>query len=195
MDTPRHGRCADELSGTDAEAVKGLFESVLWLRTAEVVPSRVEICAPLVYHTYTTNYGGPLRKSGTANFQLIATVLINVRYRMFADVVPYRGEEKLLSERGRFWSKGNSSHAYMEMFKKRLAQGQFYRTPCLGWQEFVPNYLGPLRPESEQKIESDLNFVLPSMLESVFPWQNDSMREPRFRQNVKIEKGVLVYAP
>ena len=32
-------------------------------RTAEVVPTRVEICAPLVFHTYSTNYGGPLRKS------------------------------------------------------------------------------------------------------------------------------------
>jgi CRISPR-associated protein Cas5d len=44
-------------------AVKGLFESIVWLKSAEVVPTRVEICAPLVFHTYSTNYGGPLRKS------------------------------------------------------------------------------------------------------------------------------------
>src|SRR5947209_19576560 len=59
-------------------AVKGIFESILWLQSAEVVPTRVEICKPLVYHTYGTNYGGPLRKSGTANYQLLATVLVNV---------------------------------------------------------------------------------------------------------------------
>src|SRR5436190_20251868 len=44
-------------------AAKGLFESIVWLKSAEVVPTRVEICAPLVFHTYSTNYGGPLRKS------------------------------------------------------------------------------------------------------------------------------------
>ena len=44
-------------------AVKGIFESIVWLKSAEVVPTRVEICAPLVFHTYSTNYGGPLRKS------------------------------------------------------------------------------------------------------------------------------------
>ncbi len=44
-------------------AVKGMLESIVWLKSAEVVPTRVEICAPLVFHTYSTNYGGPLRKS------------------------------------------------------------------------------------------------------------------------------------
>lgn len=44
-------------------AVKGIFESIVWLKSAEVGPTRVENCAPLVFHTYSTNYGGPLRKS------------------------------------------------------------------------------------------------------------------------------------
>jgi len=44
-------------------AVKGIFESIVWLKSAEVVPTRVEICAPLVFHTYSTNYGGPFAKS------------------------------------------------------------------------------------------------------------------------------------
>ena len=43
--------------------LKGIFASIVWLKSAEVVPTRVEICAPLVFHTYSTNYGGPLRKS------------------------------------------------------------------------------------------------------------------------------------
>ena len=44
-------------------AVKGIFESIVWLKLAEVVPTRVEICAPLVFHTYSTNYGRPFAKS------------------------------------------------------------------------------------------------------------------------------------
>jgi CRISPR-associated Cas5-like protein len=40
-------------------AVKGIFESVLWIQSIEVVPTKVEICSPVAYHTYTTNYGGP----------------------------------------------------------------------------------------------------------------------------------------
>jgi CRISPR-associated protein Cas5d len=43
-------------------AVKAVFESIVWLKSAEVVPTRVEICAPLVFHTYSTNYGGPFAK-------------------------------------------------------------------------------------------------------------------------------------
>ena len=44
-------------------SVKSIFESILWLQSAEVVPTRVEICAPLDFHTYSTNYGGPFAKS------------------------------------------------------------------------------------------------------------------------------------
>jgi CRISPR-associated protein Cas5d len=178
-------------------AVKGIFESVLWLQTAEVVPIRVEICAPIIYHTYTTNYGGPLRKSeqvrGGTSFQLVATVLINVCYRVYAEVRPSDTPLEQMSEKARARGRVNGPHAYLEMFARRLERGQFHRTPCLGWQEFVPDYLGPLRPET--RVQDELNFVLPSMLESVFPRQSDSLCRPKFRQNVKIEKGVLVYAP
>ena len=73
-----------------AAAVKGIFESVLRLESVEVCPEKVEICSPLAYHTYTTNYGGPLRKSksiqGNNSYQLLATVLINVCYRLYATV-------------------------------------------------------------------------------------------------------------
>ncbi len=70
--------------------VKGIFESILWIKNAEVVPTRVEICKPVVYHTYTTNYGGPLRKQQVikkgSSYQLIATVLVNVCYKLFARI-------------------------------------------------------------------------------------------------------------
>lgn len=174
-------------------AVKGVFESVLWLPTAVVVPTRVEICAPLVYHTYTTNYGGPLRKSGASNFQLIATVLVNVCYRLYADVRRFEGAPDRIPASARGWLGTNCAHAYQEMFERRMQRGQWSRTPCLGWQEFVPDYLGPFR--SSTRVQEDIGFVLPSMLEWVFPRQNDSTCAPSFRQNVKVSKGVLLYAP
>lgn len=174
-------------------AVKGVFESILWLPTAVVMPTRVEVCAPIVYHTYTTNYGGPLRKSGTANFQLIATVLVNVCYRLYADVRPFEGPPGQLPAMARGWFDTNCAHAYQEMFERRLKRGQWARTPCLGWQEFVPDYLGPFRPST--LVQEDVSLVLPSMLECVFPRQNDSTRAPVFRQGVNVSKGVLNYAP
>jgi len=44
-------------------AVKGIFESVLRWKSVNVRPTKVEICAPVQFHRYTTNYGGPLRAS------------------------------------------------------------------------------------------------------------------------------------
>jgi CRISPR-associated protein Cas5d len=61
---------------------------------------------------YTTNYGGPLRKSRTANFQLIATVLINVCYRIYADVRPFAGPPERLPATTRRWHGTNCTHAY-----------------------------------------------------------------------------------
>ena len=47
--------------------VKGIFESIFWVKPAEVVPTRVESCAPLVFHMYSTNYGWPSRKNNSKN--------------------------------------------------------------------------------------------------------------------------------
>jgi len=73
-------------------AAKGIFESILWGPAVQIVPTKVEICAPVQYHNYQTNYGGPLRKSGViaggGGFQLLATVLIDVCYKLYAEVLP-----------------------------------------------------------------------------------------------------------
>jgi CRISPR-associated protein Cas5d len=169
--------------------VKGIFESVLWLKSADVVPTRAEICAPVVYHTYTTNYGGPLRESaqikGGNNYQLIATVLINVCYRLQAEV------RHSLGERPERWAIVNGPHAYQEMFEERLIRGQTWRTPCLGWQEFVPSYLGPFRQNT--RVQESESQTIPSLLHRVlFPPGQPKRGE--YRQNVRIEKGVLRYA-
>ncbi len=73
-------------------AAKGIFESIVRIETVEIMPTKVEICAPIIYHNYSTNYGGPLRKSPIMatgdSYQLLATVLINVCYRLYAELRP-----------------------------------------------------------------------------------------------------------
>ena len=158
-------------------AAKGMFESVAWLKSAHIRPIKVEICAPICYHRYVTNYGGPLRISKDNSYQLIATILSNVCYRIYGIVEPKCAQPKST----------NHLHHLQEMFDRRLRRGQAYHLPCLGWKEFVPSYFGPLR--SESSIEEEIELTIPSMLYVVF-----GPEEMRFRQNVKIEKGVLTYA-
>lgn len=178
-------------------AAKGILESVCWLKSAEVRPMYVEICELPMWHTYTTNYGGPLRKSDSVkrgnSFQLLATVLINVRYRIYAEAISV-DHAGVVSDQSRVYqqAKINGAHAYQDMFRRRLAKGQWYSTPCLGWKEFVPNYVGPLRPGS--KPCEQVNACLPSMLHSVFSKPSHGCYRPAFRQNVEIRKGVLHYA-
>ena len=179
-------------------AAKALFESIVWLKSAEVVPVRVEICAPLVFHTYSTNYGGPLRKSKSmlkgSSYQLLATVLINVCYRVYgvAEVDVSAGRRLSHAAQRQHAIARNGAHAYQEMFMRRVRNGQCHSMPCLGWKEFVPDYVGPLREET--RVCTDISTVIPSMLWQVFPTGKFGAWQPTFRQNVKIEKGVLNYA-
>lgn len=179
-------------------AAKGIFESIVWLKSAEVVPTRVEICAPIVFHTYSTNYGGPLRKSDSrksgSSYQLLATVLINVCYRVYGVVIADETTDRRLSEAAKKQQSvaRNGAHAYQEMFERRLRNGQCHSMPFLGWKEFVPDYVGPLREET--RVCTDISTVIPSMLWQVFPTGKFGTWQPTFRQNVKIEKGVLDYA-
>lgn len=167
-------------------ALKGMFECVARWKSAYVKPVRVEICKPIQFHGYATNYGGPLRKSNQvaqgASYQLFATILVDVCYKVYGVVT-----ESTKSPGG-----NNHLHALQDLFARRLRQGRLYRTPCLGWSEFVPSYFGPLRGTTRVCPEVDL--VLPSVLYRVF--SRDSMGEyaPMFEQNVRIEKGVLSFA-
>jgi CRISPR-associated protein Cas5d len=177
-------------------ATKAIFESIVWLKNAEVVPTRAEICAPIVFHTYSTNYGGPLRKSKIMktgdSFQLLATVLINVCYRLYANVRSDQPPPDRLSDKARSYLVRNGAHAYQEMFQRRLQKGQCHTMPCLGWKEFVPEYLGPFREGTH--VRTDIDLFMPSMLWQVFPSGKFSAWQPTFRQDVKILKGVLDYA-
>ena len=43
-------------------SAKGIFESVARLKSAYIRPTEVDLCRPIQYHRYATNYRGPLRK-------------------------------------------------------------------------------------------------------------------------------------
>lgn len=178
-------------------AAKGLFESIVRLKNTIIIPTAVEICAPIVYHDYTTNYGGPLRKAEqiTRNvpFQHKATVLINVCYRLYAKIESLKYVPQSLSEAA-LLAGINSPHACGEIFRRRLLKGQFHDIPCLGWREFVPDYIGPFRENT--RVEESISYEIPSFLYCVFDPET-SARRPRYVQNPsgrRIVKGRLEYA-
>lgn len=167
-------------------SLRGMFDCVAWLRTAYVRPIAVEICKPIQFQRYATNYGGPLRKgdqiSKGSSYQLFATVLVDVCYRVYGEV------------RAREVSSGahNHLHYLQEKFNRRLKQGRLYRTPCLGWSEFTTSYFGPLRDWTAR--DESVNVEIPSMLHSVFDQESRGGRAPEFRQDLRIESGVLRFA-
>jgi CRISPR-associated protein Cas5d len=167
-------------------AVKGMFDCVARWKTAHIKPTRIEICKPLQWHRYATNYGGPLRKGDQiaqgSSYQLFATILIDVCYKVHG----------IVTETARPPQGNNQSHALQSLFERRLTQGRFYRTPCLGWNEFVPKYFGPLRPTT--RACEDIEFEIPSMLHRVFDNDSDGRYAPAFEHNVVISKGVLTFA-
>jgi CRISPR-associated protein Cas5d len=162
-------------------ALKGMFEAIARIKSAYIKPVKVEICSPIIYHRYFNNYRGPLRKSGTSNFQLAATILVDVCYKVYGvveeiDKAPYGN---------------NHLHALQDMFLRRLKQGSFRYTPCLGWREFVPSYFGPLRDTTT--VDKSINLEIPSMLYCMFDKPGNGVIKPIFRHNVKIVQGELNY--
>lgn len=178
-------------------AVKALFESVLWGPAVEIVPNKVEICSPIRYHNYVTNYGGPLRnpkniKKGD-NYRLFATVLVDVCYHLYALVRPIKHKNKI-PEKSLNWDRNTTSpgHAYQEIFNRRLERGQSYANLCLGWKEFTPSYFGPFRKET--RVLEDLPDInIPSMLRQSFSKGYKSTFHASFDTDLLIHKGVLIY--
>lgn len=162
-------------------AAKGMFEAVARLKSAYIKPIKVEICSPIIYHRYFNNYHGPLRKQGTDNYQLTATILSDVCYRVYGITEEYSNAP----------NGNNHLHALQEMFNRRLKQGCFYYIPCLGWKEFVPSYFGPFRDETD--IYRSINLTIPSMLYRVFDKPENGEVKPLFKQGVQIINGELHY--
>jgi len=167
-------------------AVKGIFESVLRWKSVNVRPTRVEVCRPVQFHRYTTNYGGPLRATDAmakgASFQFYAVVLVNVCYRLYAEA-EFAGHHETST-----WP----PHAYHAVFNRALERGQWFYTPCLGWKEFAPDYVGSFRPGTS--VCENENYELPTMLRTVFDQPQAGKVKPTFSRKLRIEKGVLVYA-
>jgi len=167
-------------------ALRGMFDCVAWLKSAYIRPMSVEVCRPILFQRYATNYGGPLRKSDQvskgASYQLFATVLVDVCYKVHGEVRAREASSKT----------HNHLHYLQDKFSRRLKQGRFYQTPCLGWSEFTPTYFGPPREET-QCVES-IEMEIPSMLHTVFDQESRGVAAPQYRQNVRIEKGVLRFA-
>lgn len=175
-------------------AAKGIFEAILWNPAVEIVPARVEICAPLVFHHYATNCGGPLRKSGQIkddnNYQLFATVLINVRYRLFAEL-HLASLADYPPKIGRWLERTRSPcHAFKEIFERRLKRGQCQYVPSLGWREFVPSFVG--EPQ-DTPVQTDINLNLPSMPDRVFSKPAYGEHALAYTQGLMIKQGVLHY--
>lgn len=178
-------------------AVKAIFESVLWGPAVEIIPRKTEICAPVQFHNYYTNYGGPLRKSISIKkgdgYQLCATVLIDVCYRLYAEVAPYKMKEKL-PQSAKIWDNATTSpgHAYQEIFTRRLKRGQCFSVPFLGWREFTPSYFGEFRDGTQVQSEME-TVVIPSMLRQVFSKGYQSEVAYEYDTDVEIAGGVLTY--
>jgi CRISPR-associated protein Cas5d len=166
-------------------ATKGMFEAVARLRSAYIKPLRVEICEPVRFEKYVTNYGGALRKSNQlsegSSYQLPATILADVCYKIFGQVVEFKP-----SPNG-----NNHLHALQEIFMRRLEKGQLFYTPCLGWKEFVPSYFGILRDTTKK--DMTINLTIPSILYSVFDNQIDGNIMPEFKQDKSIIAGEFTY--
>ena len=190
---PDTGDCPVSYPAPTYSAVAGIFKAVCWGPAIEIVPFKVEICKPLYFHGYATNYNGPLKKSGTDGaYQFLATVLSDVCYRLYAFVYPAQKKDNL-PDKALAWDKKTTSsgHAYAAIFNRRLKRGQWFVQPCLGWKEFSPSYVGPFREGT--RVEEGICTVLPSMLREVFPDGYNSLVRFTYDQNVKIEHGVLTY--
>jgi len=178
-------------------AVRGLFESVLWGPDILVIPRKVELCSIPQYHSYVTNYGGPLRSAKSvkngSSYQQYATVLTDVCYRLFADVIP-NPNKAVLPESAISWDQHTTSpgHAYQEMFYRRLEHGQSYANLSLGWSEFTVSYFGPFR-ETTQVCTELPDILIPSMLRGVFQNGYKSRYHAVYDIDVLIHNSILRY--
>jgi CRISPR-associated protein Cas5d len=172
-----------------------MFESVARGFTAKNLapaffcPTSVEIRSPVRFERYVTNYRGPLRKSSqiekNASYQLQATILVDVCYRIRGEAVGIPGAAD---------SAVNGAHALQEMFSRRLAKGASKYSPCLGWKEFFPSYFGPFREAPEWQasfpLQREETRELPAFLLAVWDAPINGKYRPVFRE-LRIDGGIL----
>lgn len=119
----------------------------MWRPAVLVIPRKVEFCTKPKFHSYITNYGGLLRKSETIkkgnNYQLHATVLVDVCYRIYADIISDPNKFDML-EYAKRWDRNTTSpgNAYQDIFNRRLSNGQSYATLALDGENLHHLILG-----------------------------------------------------
>lgn len=194
---PDTGDCPISYPAPTYSAVKAIFESILWGPDVEIIPTKVELCMPIQYHSYCTNYGGPLRGNNLIknnnSYQLYATVLIDVCYKLYAIVVPNQKKANLPAK-ALLWDKKTTSpgHAYQSIFERRIKRGQSFSVPVLGWKEFTVSYFGRLR-DTTHALNNMQPIVIPSMLRQVFSKGYSSSVSYVYDNDIVITDGVLEY--
>lgn len=194
---PDTGDCPISYPAPTYSAVKAIFESVLWGPDVEIIPTKVELCTPIQYHSYCTNYGGPLRGSNLIrtnnNYQLYATVLVDVCYKLHAIVIPNQKKDRI-PQKALIWDKNTTSpgHAYQSIFERRIKRGQSFSIPVLGWREFTASYFGKLRDKTHT-LTNMQPVLIPSMLRQVFSNGYFSPVSYLYDNNLVITNGVLEY--
>jgi len=164
-------------------ALRGIVENIKRTKGAYFVPVKVQVCKPIRFANYSFNYGGPLRKSNllgtTTSMQVKASVLHDVCYKVFGVIESTNGV-----------GHGNTRHALQCMLHRRIQKGRCYQKTYFGWSEFFTRYLGPLR-STTSPIDESAN--VGAVLRSVFAGPGDSAYEPKFIEDVSIDKGEVIY--
>ncbi len=182
-------------------AVKGILESVAFFSDGKawIRPTKVEICkikgtvgGEINFQRYTNNYRGPLKNKKKVNFQFSSLILTDVCYRIYAAIENGSGQHLKHGS--------NPCHALEAMFKRRLKKGQCYKTPSLGWNEFVASYWGSFR-ETElsgvaTEVDTSINLDMVSVLTQVFGKAVNGRYQPQFQQgkSAVITNGEFYYA-
>ena len=108
-------------------AAKGIFEAILRWKSVNVRPIRCEICAPVQFHRYAFNYGGPLRKSD----QMRNGSSLQVRYSSTSATASKRRWTGIAGQTAR---------------RLNLPMASALRTPT--WMPSIAGWRGPLVPHA-----------------------------------------------
>ena len=116
---------------------------------------------------------------GGSSMQLFATILGHVCYRLHGSVVgpPWEGRV-------------NPCLHLQDLFNRRLKRGQCFRTPCLGWSEFIFSYWEPFR-DGITEVDTAFSLEITSMLLGMWNVPSGGVYQPKFAQDVKVVGGVL----
>ena len=187
---PDQGAVAASYPAPTWSALKSIAECVAFLRGKEgagrayIRPTRVEIGSPIRFDRYVTNYRGPLKETAKTTYQLQATVLVDVAYRVHCLCEPFTRADFA------------AAHQLQEMFVRRLQKGQTAKTPCLGWREFMPTYFGPFAESNGHTIrfqkQHDFQVMIPSLLLNMWDSPIGGSYKPAFR-DVEVKNGEMLY--